>query len=180
MASDGVADTSRHIAVVVALTYLTAFSRGSIAVAARPAQFAMSAIRQILTTITLANALVASRMTVAQTILVAVGSSPSQLAFTLIFRRTGTVAVDALFKTRPVTEGFTVAPVSAFARAQIRPRRVCANGIRVAIVMTESALVHVGALRVRPFPRQSLLVGRWNLAQQRCTIACMRQIYISN
>lgn len=102
--------------------------------------------------VTCTDSLVAGRVSMTTAIFLAIGAGPAELAFTLVIRRAGTAAVNAFFKASALAKRFPVADVALLAGAQIRARSVETGGIRVTVVLTQSAFVYVRALCVSPAP----------------------------
>ena len=170
-AANGIADSGRLVTVIVALADLAAFGCRGVAVASRSAQLAAGSVRQVLAVIALADALITCRVTVTETVFVAVRSRPAQLALALVVGRARTVAVDALFEAGPFAEGLPVTNVALLAGADVGTGRVETGSVGVAVVLTQGALVDVGTLSVGPVPREGLLHRRGHLSNQNRTVS---------
>lgn len=68
----------------------------------------------------------------------------------LILRRAQTIAVNTVVVTRAHTALLPVSNVALLTFASVRAVRVVTDGVLVAVVQPQAALVHVGTLRVRP------------------------------
>lgn len=79
----------------------------------------------------------------------------------LILRSAQTVPVNTVIVTCAHAALFAISDIALFTFASVRAMRVVADGVLVAVVQPEPALVHVGALRVRP-----ARVGRRDVQQR--------------
>lgn len=90
------------------------------------------------------------RVIVASAIYGAIRAGPPQVALAHVVGRALALAVDARFVTSPRARQLAVAHKALPAVAAERAVRVGADGVVVAVVQAQAALVHVRALRVRP------------------------------
>lgn len=145
-----VADAPRLVAVVVAVASAAALPRGRVAVAAGLTRLTKFTLRPVLTFVAATHSSLAGRMIVTSAVNGAVGAGPSEVAMTFVLRSTAAVAVHAIIVTSSHATFFPVPDVTLLAFTSVRAVRVVTDGVLVAVVEAEAALVHVGALGVRP------------------------------
>lgn len=92
----------------------------------------------------------AGGVSVAAAGLVAGGARPAEATRALVVGGAAAASVDALEGARPSTLAASVAHEALRTRALVGAGRVAASGRRVALVQTQSALVHVRTLAERP------------------------------
>lgn len=106
--------------------------------------------RPILTVITYPLPLRTTRMIITTAILRTIRPKPSQITFALVFRFTHTLSVMANVVTRAYTRSPSIPNVTLPTLTTERTIGVGAHRLRMAIVQTETTLVHIGTIVVGP------------------------------
>lgn len=123
---------------------------GSIPEAPFPAQVAVVSLGEVVALITMPHSLLTATVIVAPTVNVAAWPCPAQMADALKIRGLRTVTMSTMLSTRLNTCHGTIAFEASVALTSIAVGSVIACCIWMAACQLELALIHIGALGVRP------------------------------